>query len=309
MDDLDLHLVEALRLDGRASNRALAAELGVNEVTVANRIRRLAGESIIRVVALTDMLAFGHEFLAFAFIRVAGRPVVEVATELSAIQELMSVSVTSGRADVIASALARDREHLSALVGGAIAKTKGVEGVSWELALDIVRFDSDWGALSDTSPSEPWAVTDRVDDKDLEIIRELQTDARASNRAIAGRLGVSEGAVRTRIRRMEQEKMIRIQAVSDIVAFGITAYAYVGISAEPGKVDAVAKQLMGLGAVAAIMKTAGEFELLMLVATGTREELVDLVLNRLGRMRGIRRTETFEAFGTFKHSYTWARIL
>ena len=61
LDELDLALVEALRRDGRAGNRSLGAELGVNEVTVANRIRRLSAASVIRVVALTDIEAFGHE--------------------------------------------------------------------------------------------------------------------------------------------------------------------------------------------------------------------------------------------------------
>ena len=64
-----------------------------------------------------------------------------------------------------------------------------------------------------------------------------------------------------------------------------------------------------LGSVGAIVRTLGEFDVLMLAATSTREELMDLVLNGLGKSRGIRRTETFDACATVKHSYTWARIL
>src|SRR5690606_6034390 len=114
--------------------RSLAEALGVNDATVAARLRRLEEEAIVRVVAVTDMAAFGHEHLAFALLRCAGRPVLEVGAELAEMEEAIGVVVTTGRVDLVLSVLARDRAHLAEL-NDAITATAGVDSVRWELAL------------------------------------------------------------------------------------------------------------------------------------------------------------------------------
>ena len=47
-------------------------------------------------------------------------------------------------------------------------------------------------------------------------VERLARDARSSNRAIARELAVTEGTIRTRIRRLLDEKIIRITAVSNV---------------------------------------------------------------------------------------------
>src|ERR1700692_3517549 len=93
IDDLDRALVERLRRDGRESNRSLAAAVGVNEATVANRLRRLEAGAIMRVVALTDMEAFGYGFLVFVKLRVGSRSIMAVGEELARLPEVISVTV------------------------------------------------------------------------------------------------------------------------------------------------------------------------------------------------------------------------
>ena len=235
VDELDLALIARLRTEGRASNRSLAEALGVNDATIAARLRRLEDESIVRVVAVTDMAAFGHDLLAFALVRCEGRPILEVGEELTGMEEAIGVVVTTGRVDLVISLLARDRAHLAAL-GAAIGAVPGVARVTWELALDVLKYESQWAALAaDDHPTEPWTASDAVDELDLRIIGLLQQDARSSNRRIAAELGVSEGTVRTRIRRMEDERIIRIQAISDVMASGLGAGAYVGITTAGGQ--------------------------------------------------------------------------
>jgi DNA-binding Lrp family transcriptional regulator len=132
VDELDRALIERLRFEGRASNRSLAAELEVNEATVASRLRRLEEASIMRVVALTDMEAFGHEFLAFAKVRVAGRRLGAVAEDLAQLPECISVTITTGRFDLVVAVLARSRRHLSQLLGMTIPGLGGVDEVLCE---------------------------------------------------------------------------------------------------------------------------------------------------------------------------------
>ena len=45
-----------------------------------------------------------------------------------------------------------------------------------------------------------------LDEADQAIVERLSRDARVSNREIAEQLGVTEGTVRARVKRMEEEK-------------------------------------------------------------------------------------------------------
>jgi DNA-binding Lrp family transcriptional regulator len=310
IDELDRALVERLRVDGRESNRSLAAALGVNEATIANRLKRLEAGSIMRVVALTDMEAFGHSFLAFAKLRVGSRSVMAVGEELSRLPEVISITVATGRYDVIATVLARDREHLGRIVGVDIPGVEGVDTISCELAIDVLRFESQWALLSGSElPTEAWSAPDVVDELDRSIIGLLQRDARASNRRIADELGVSEGTIRARIKRMDEERMIRIQAVSDVVAFGMLAHAYVGIQVAGGRAAEAADGILECDGVAVLTRTIGEYDFMAVVAAGDHPELVGVILDQIADVPGVRHTETHESVRTFKHAYTWARLV
>jgi DNA-binding Lrp family transcriptional regulator len=310
IDDLDRALVERLRLDGRESNRSLAKALGVNEATVANRLRRLEAGSIMRVVALTDMEAFGHGFLVFVKLRLSSRSVMAVGEELGRLPEVISVTVSTGRYDVIATVLARDREHLSRVIGDDVPRIKGIDATRCELAIEVLRFESMWALLrAPELPIEPPTAPDVVDELDLSIISLLQRDARSSNRRIADELDVSEGTIRARIKRMEEERLIRIQAVSDVVAFGMGAHAYIGVQAEGGKVSKVAEGLLGCGDVAVLTRTIGDFDFFAVIAAEDREALIGVILGQIAAIPGVRHTETFESVRTIKHAYTWARLV
>ena len=310
LDDLDRAVIARLREDGRASNRSLADALGVNEATIGSRLRRLEDEHIVRVVAVTDMEALGHEFFAIAKVRVAGRPVREVGAAFAEMPENIAVVLTMGQYDMFLSILARDREHLSELITDTLPSVKGVDSLRCELALDVLLFNTEWGILgTEDRPTEPRGPSDAVDELDLQIIDLLQLDARSSNRRIAAELGVSEGTVRARIRRMEDEKVIRIAGIAHPAAFGMGVSAYVGFDVEGGKLQKVAKRLLDLDAVSMVMTSLGDYDLLAVVVAPSRDALVDFVLDELGAIPGVRRTETTEGLGVLKHSYTWTRLV
>jgi DNA-binding Lrp family transcriptional regulator len=310
IDAVDRALVERLRIDGRESNRSLAAALGINETTVANRLRRLETTSTMRVVALTDLEAFGYQYMVFAKLRVGSRSIMDVSEALARMPEVISVTVATGRFDVIATALARDRDHLSDVVGTAIPALKGVEETRCELAIDVLRYESMWASLqAPERPVEPLDHGGAVDDLDRAIIGLLQRDARSPNRRIADDLDVSEGTIRARIRRMEDEGLIRIQAVSDVLAFGMTAHAYVGIQVAGGKLSAVAKQILACDGVEVLTRTLGDFDFFAVVAASDRNALISLIIEQIGEIPGVRHTETFESWRTLKHAYTWARLV
>src|SRR4051812_8160908 len=112
IDELDRSIVERLRRDGRETNRSLATALGVNEATIAARLRRLETNNVMHVVALTDMERLGFPYFAFAMVSVSDRPVVDVGAEVAAVPQTIFVNVHTGRYDLICGVLARDRAEL-----------------------------------------------------------------------------------------------------------------------------------------------------------------------------------------------------
>jgi DNA-binding Lrp family transcriptional regulator len=310
LDELDRRLIALLRVDGRDGNRSLGVQLGVNEVTVAARLRRLEEAGAMRVVAITDINLFGHREFAFAMINVGGRSVYDVADDLAEIPEAIAVTVCTGRFDIIVPLLGRDRLHIAELFGTVISEIKGIRSIHGCMALDVLKHDSRWSLLGiDPGTTPKTQPSDTVDELDLEIIALLQQNARRSNRQIAGDLGVSEGTVRGRIKRMTTDRVFRIQAVSDIGVSGLSAHAYVAVRVAPDKSAAVSKMLSQRDDVAQITRVLGHFDLLAVLIGPDRPALVSSIHNEIALLPGVQSVETFDTVRSMKHTYLWTWIV
>jgi DNA-binding Lrp family transcriptional regulator len=312
IDDLDRSIVDRLRRDGRETNRSMAGAFGVNEATIAARLRRLEAHNVVRVVALTDMQRLGFAYLAIGMVSVEARLVSQVAAEIAAIPQTTFVNLHAGRYGVICSVLAEDRLELGRVFGEVIPRVRGVRAVRCELAVDVLRFDSEWAPLDAGDQGVlggPTIPAHAIDGQDLDIIQALQRDARASNRSIAAALAVSEGTVRARLRRMETSHLIRIRAISDLTAFGMDCGAIVGVRVTNGRIAEVADGLLKMDGIAVIIRSLGDFDFLLVILTTSREVLLDMVLRQIQGLDGVDSTEVFEIAGIAKHLYTWARLV
>lgn len=144
---------------------------------------------------------------------------------------------------------------------------------------------------------------------DWQIIEALQLDGRMSNREIARRLGLSEGTVRTRIRRLEQQQMIRITAVTSVFALRMTAAAHVGVAVERDRLYEVADALRQIPEVRFVAITLGQYDIVLNVLVETREELLRLLSDRIATIPGVRRTETTETLSAVKHNFMLNQIV
>ncbi|WP_158230629.1 Lrp/AsnC family transcriptional regulator [Mycobacterium sp. shizuoka-1] len=309
ISDLDRALINRLRIDGRESNRSLAQRLGVNEVTVAARLRRMEDAGIMRVVAVTDIRLFGHREFNFALLRVRGRSVQDVATKLAALPETIGVTVTSGRFDIVLPVVCRDRAHTAEMFGTVLTAIDGVEGVHGTLALDVLKYDSNWASFHNPGTTPQAQPSDTVDGVDLEIIQLLQKNARRSNRSIAAELGFSEGTIRGRIKRMLNERVFRIQAVTNLLAFGRYAYAFVLITAEPGTVESIAAILAARDDISQITHVLDDFALILVMTARDHSSIMAAVNEEITFIPGVLRTETLHMSQSLKHTYEWTWIV
>ena len=78
-----------------------------------------------------------------------------------------------------------------------------------------------------------------MDDLDRKIINILGQRGRAPNAHIARDVGVSEGTVRRRLKRLINEKIITVVAQPDPRKLGYESEALIGVQVDPDKIDAV----------------------------------------------------------------------
>ncbi len=142
-----------------------------------------------------------------------------------------------------------------------------------------------------------------MDDLDRKIIELLQINGRASNARIARDVGVSEGTVRRRLRRLVQDEIIRVVAVPDPEQMGLSTVALIGIQADPNTLDDVAERLAALPETQYVSLTTGSFDLFIWVALPSSEELGNFLRHSVGVINGVRRTETFVNLVIVKKGY------
>ncbi|HMV71627.1 MAG TPA: Lrp/AsnC family transcriptional regulator [Pseudomonadales bacterium] len=149
LDETDRRLIELLRADGRMAFRALADTLDLTESAVRARVRQLESSGAMKVVAVADAEAVGYELLLAVGVEVDGRPAIEVAEALAAIDEVFSVSLVIGTHDIELLMVARDHEHLAELVTDRLVNIAGVRRILTGLAVDVLKNQPDWVPFDD----------------------------------------------------------------------------------------------------------------------------------------------------------------
>ena len=150
----------------------------------------------------------------------------------------------------------------------------------------------------------------KLDEADRRIVAQLSRDARVSNGQIAADLGVTEGTVRARIKRMEQEKQIRLTAVTNIDRFGDALLAYIWIEVERSdRTRVVAKALAEIPELGFVGVMLGRSDILAITMVRNTEHLAEFVHTRISSIEGVRRTESTLGVNFLKHDYRMARIV
>ena len=144
-----------------------------------------------------------------------------------------------------------------------------------------------------------------MDSLDTEIVSLLQQDGRYPNAAIARHVGVSEGTVRRRLKKLFNEEYIHVKALLDPLKMGYGSEALLGVQVDPDKIEYVANKLAGLKEINWIAVTTGAFDVFAWVTLPTSEKLGLFLSSKVGVISGIRRTETFVSLNVKKRSYSF----
>ncbi len=143
-----------------------------------------------------------------------------------------------------------------------------------------------------------------LDDAGKAIIRQLQEDGRRSYTAVAAAVGLSEAAVRVRVRALVDSGVLQIVAVTDPIRLGFGVMAMIGVNAD-GDTRAVAERLAAVEEVDYVVLTSGRYDVLAEVVCRDNEHLLELLNERLRPLEGVRETETFIFLRVHKETYAW----
>ncbi len=133
-------------------------------------------------------------------------------------------------------------------------------------------------------------MLDRID---RAIISYLQVDGRAPYTQIAASLGLTEGAVRRRVKRLLDSGIMQIVAVVEPHHLGLSEAGMIGITVQANRLGEVADEIARLPEVSYLFQVTGEYDLFAEVFCESREHFVSFLNETLQKIPGVVRTRTF----------------
>ena len=148
-------------------------------------------------------------------------------------------------------------------------------------------------------------LTERnLDPIDLQILEQLQANARETQADIARAVGLAPSAVLERIRKLEARGVIRGYSTDvNPRVLGLGLLAFVAVRSEEASVDPqIAKALSESPEVLEVHHVAGDDCYLIKVRARDAEHLGQLLRTRFGRIPGVRSTRTTIVLETVKET-------
>lgn len=156
IDEIDQRIIEALQQDGRRPFTKIAADLGISEASVRQRVSHLINTQVMQIVAVTNPVKLGFSSASMIGVRVSGERLLEVAEAIAAFDEVIYLIICAGRFDLMAEVVCRDNEHFLNFLTEKLYKVPGVLQAETSMYLRVCK-QNDWAFLSQArlSPSPP----------------------------------------------------------------------------------------------------------------------------------------------------------
>ncbi|NEB78752.1 Lrp/AsnC family transcriptional regulator [Streptomyces sp. SID14478] len=300
-DALDLRILQALEVDGRAPFSRIAEVLDVSDQTVARRYRRLVADGGLRIVGLQDSHVLGHDSWMLR-LRCTPEGAETIAAALARRPDTMWIGLTSGGTEVVCVTVPRTRGDHDDLLLGKLPRTPHIVEIR---ALQILhRFyggPQGWLSKHDPltaaqrtalAPPAPTAEGALPAPDDAPLLDVLKRDGRATYPELQRATGRSESAVKRRLAQLLASRALYIDIEYDTLRVGFRVAALLWITASPGRLDAVGRALAAHDEVAFAAATAGPSNIVVTVLARDTADLYAYVSGKLGRLEGVEHVET-----------------
>ncbi len=125
-DLTDWKIISVLK-EGYVPNNTIARRLGISEGTVRARLKRLKEAGVLQVRALLNPDVLENQQLVIVALRVAESKLLErKAEEIAGLANVLSVSIASGRYDLIAEVLVDSNRGLVQFLTQELSSIEGI---------------------------------------------------------------------------------------------------------------------------------------------------------------------------------------
>jgi len=266
MDQLTKKIIAILRRDGRASYSDIARELDTTRDNVASRVNPMFQSGELRVIAAPHPRVLGLTVTAHLSIKVSGDAHV-IVKALEPLESLVFISVAAGAYQIIVETELPSLTELKQQV----SHIRTLDGVTEVQVLLYERILSSFFL-----GPEPESFSYNFDEFDINIIKRLQQDGRASYADLAQHVGLSLSGCRIRVQRLLESGVMQIGAIqqrsdmTDDLLFGI------GINAD-ADLREVTKLLRAAPGLEFMARTVGRYDLIATVSFNSLRDFNQLI--------------------------------
>ena len=128
IDPTTIEIIKHLK-DGRKSLKKIADELDLSENTVRSRVNQLKDEGILQIAGVVSPEDLPGHRVVMVGVKLATMSLVKKGEEFSRLKGVISVSVVTGRFDLILVVLLKEDFGLLEFYTQEVSKLKGVQSV------------------------------------------------------------------------------------------------------------------------------------------------------------------------------------
>jgi len=141
-----------------------------------------------------------------------------------------------------------------------------------------------------------------MDELERGIVVELQQNGRIPYVDLAEKLGVAEGTIRNRVRKLCEKGFINVVAVPNLRELGYNFSAIIGLELRMAEEQNVAEKLAHCENVCYLSFVTGKYDMIAIVMTRSADEFARFIKKELSAIPGIMRTESFVSIEVIKGS-------
>ncbi|MFF3499847.1 Lrp/AsnC family transcriptional regulator [Streptomyces sp. NPDC003247] len=303
LDTVDLKLLQALELDGRAPFSRIAQVLGVSDQTVARRYRRLRTLARLRVTGMVDEGRLG---LATWIVRLGceRNTAPQVAAALAGRPDTHYVDLVAGGTEVVCAITPRTPRERDDLLLDRLQRTPYVTSVGAHCVLhtyygNSLRWLRKLSALDPDEeralrlPAPPPARTPvDLEPADRTVLELLRRDGRATLTELQAATGQAEGTVKRRLERLRSTGVLYLAVEYDHEPLGQSVEALCWLTVPPHALAATGRAVADRPEVRFAAAVTGRAGLVVSVLCRTTDDLYAFLDERTGALADVREAET-----------------
>jgi len=289
VDELDARIAELLEEDGRLSYSEIARRVHVSRAVVAERTQRLIQDGTVNVRAVVNPRVSGRGAIGYLRLRVSGSPAA-VARELTEIPETVFVSTVTGAASVVVEIRSNSRAQLARCV----ERVRSTPGVRGSTRLEYSRIYKD--AIAPVGE-----VIGDIDELDLRILAELETDGRMSYVELGRRIGISSPTARHRVATLVRKNAVNFGSMHGLLGRGQRILIEAGLRVNR-PVHELVSEILNDQDVLFCGEVIGDHDLLLTLRANGAEGSAQ-ALDRVSAIPGVVEIETWMHLKIWKEMY------